>query len=362
MTHTIKVQMFGNFRMDYNGAPFVAEKMHKESQFNRLMQAMMHYSDSGIAKDKLEEIVIGERDIDAPHTALRVIVYKTKQKLTQLGLPGKNLIYLEGGIYYWTPDIEIEEDAAEFEKIYNEACALEKQIPQETEHEKTVCDEQTKEIEDKLLELYVKALYLYKGEFLSAYTGETWIAQEARRYDEAEELYTDVVDYYLRECGIYPSSRLLEILEKYSNQMNHAHEILENIQEGMSEQEETERGGYFCGYPVFRGIYQSSIRIMKRTRVPVYLMLCTLEDEEGRQVQSETKMNKYSRQLKKCVGESIRYSDIYTSYGKVQFLIMLIGIKREDCEIVKKRINRQFAKKNPKAAEKYHVNSIVCEL
>lgn len=390
MTHKIKVQMFGNFRMDYNGAPFVAEKMHKESQFNRMMQALIHYSDCGIAKDKLEEIVIGERDIDAPHTALRVIVYKTKQKLAQLGLPGKNLVYLEGGIYYWTPDIEIEEDAAEFEKLYNEACALEKQMPHEPESAETVCDERIKEIEDNMLELYIKALYLYKGEFLAAYTGETWIAQEARRYhtmfekiineaayilrkrkqfkgleklgvyaakvdpfneweelimeamvetrryDEAEELYTDVVDYYLRECGIYPSSRLLEILEKYSNQMNHAHEILENI--------------------------QASIRIMKRTRVPVYLMLCTLEDEEGRQVQSETKMNKYSRQLKKCVGESIRYSDIYTSYGKVQFLIMLIGIKREDCEIVKKRINRQFAKKNPRAAEKCHVNSIVCEL
>lgn len=71
-------------------------KMHKESQFNRMMQALIHYSDCGIAKDKLEEIVIGERDIDAPHTALRVIVYKTKQKLAQLGLPGKNLIYLEG--------------------------------------------------------------------------------------------------------------------------------------------------------------------------------------------------------------------------------------------------------------------------
>ena len=214
--------------------------------------------------------------------------YKTKQKLAQLGLPGKNLIYLEGGIYYWTPDIEIEEDAAEFEKLYNEACALEKQMPQEPESAETVCDERIKEIEDNMLELYVKALYLYKGEFLAAYTGETWIAQEARRYhtmfekiineaayilrkrkqfkgleklgvyaakvdpfneweelimeamvetrryDEAEELYTDVVDYYLRECGIYPSSRLLEILEKYSNQMNHAHEILENIQEGMN--------------------------------------------------------------------------------------------------------------------------------
>ena len=148
MTHKIKVQMFGNFRMDYNGAPFVAEKMHKESQFNRMMQALIHYSDCGIAKDKLEEIVIGERDIDAPHTALRVIVYKTKQKLAQLGLPGKNLIYLEGGIYYWTPDIEIEEDAAEFENLYNEACALEKQMPQEPESAETVCDEQNKQRQD----------------------------------------------------------------------------------------------------------------------------------------------------------------------------------------------------------------------
>lgn len=159
-----------------------------------------------------------------------------------------------------------------------------------------------------------------------------------------------------------PSSRLLEILEKYSNQVNHAHEILENIPGGHERAGGNRKRRIFLRLPVFRGIYQSSIRIMKRTRVPVYLMLCTLEDEEGRQVQSETKINKYSRQLKKCVGESIRYSDIYTSYGKVQFLIMLIGIKREDCEIVKKRINRQFAKKNPKAAEKYHVNSIVCEL
>lgn len=201
MTHKIKVQMFGNFRMDYNGAPFVAEKMHKESQFNRMMQALIHYSDCGIAKDKLEEIVIGERDIDAPHTALRVIVYKTKQKLAQLGLPGKNLVYLEGGIYYWTPDIEIEEDAAEFEKLYNEACALEKQMPHEPESAETVCDERIKEIEDNMLELYIKALYLYKGEFLAAYTGETWIAQEARRY---HIMFLDNISYKL-DAGLSKS-------------------------------------------------------------------------------------------------------------------------------------------------------------
>lgn len=81
MAHKIYVQMFGNFRMELDGVPLVADKMHKESQFNRMMQAILHYSGTGIPKDKLEEQVIGERDMDVPHTALRVIVYKTKQKL-----------------------------------------------------------------------------------------------------------------------------------------------------------------------------------------------------------------------------------------------------------------------------------------
>ena len=426
MTHTIKVQMFGNFRMDYNGAPFVADKMHKESQFNRLMQAMMHYSTAGIAKDKLEEIVIGERDIDAPHTALRVIVYKTKQKLSQLGLPGKDLIYLEGGIYYWTPDIEIDEDAARFERYFRETEELDKQLSEihqsinnadGNDTDGGAAADKAAEIENRKLELYMKAFYLYKGEFLAQYTGETWIAQEARRYhemfvkcvneaagmlrrkksfkelekfgtyavkadpfneweslvmeamvetrryDEASKYYSEVVDYYLKECGIYPSASLMEILERYSNQMNHTYEILENIQEGMNEHnEEGNKGGYFCSYPVFRGIYQSSARIMERTTVSVYLMLCTLVDKDGKQIQSEMEMNKYSRQLKECIGVSIRKSDIYAKYGKLQFLILLVGTNRENCEIVQMRINRQFKRRHPRASVKYHVNSVICEL
>ena len=263
----------------------------------------------------------------------------------------------------------------------------------------------------------MKAFYLYKGEFLASYTGETWIAQEARRYhtifvkcvneaahilrrkkhfkeleklgvyaakadpfnewetlvmeamvetrryDEASQYYSEVVDYYLKECGIYPSASLMEILERYSNQMNHTYEILENIQEGMNEHnEEGDKGGYFCSYPVFRGIYQSSARIMKRTGVSVYLMLCTLVDKDGKQIQSEMEMDKYSRQLKECIGESIRKSDIYAKYGKLQLLILLVGTNRENCEVVQKRINRQFKKRHPRASVKYHVNSVICEL
>ena len=90
MKHTISVQMFGNFTMEYDGMPLNTDRMHKDGQFTRTMQVILHYSESGIAKNRLEEYVVGERDIDAPHTALRVIVYKTKKKLKELGLAGQN--------------------------------------------------------------------------------------------------------------------------------------------------------------------------------------------------------------------------------------------------------------------------------
>ena len=101
---------------------------------------------------------------------------------------------------------------------------------------------------------------------------------------------------------------------------------------------------------------------MKRTTVSVYLMLCTLVDKDGKQIQSEMEMNKYSRQLKECIGVSIRKSDIYAKYGKLQFLILLVGTNRENCEIVQMRINRQFKRRHPRASVKYHVNSVICEL
>ena len=67
MAHAMKVKMFGNFRMVFDDQALVSDKMHKESQFNRLMQMMMHYYKTGISKEQLEEYVIGEGKIGVPH-------------------------------------------------------------------------------------------------------------------------------------------------------------------------------------------------------------------------------------------------------------------------------------------------------
>ena len=128
MKHTILVQMLGNFRMEYDGKPLCAERMHRDGQFVRMMQAILYFAKKGISKDKLEEYVVGELEMGVPHTALRVMVYKTKKKLKELGVEGENLIYLKDGMYYWTDEIEVASDAAEFRKKYEQILEMQDEL------------------------------------------------------------------------------------------------------------------------------------------------------------------------------------------------------------------------------------------
>lgn len=402
MKHTIRVQMFGMFRMEYDGKPLSADRMHRDGQFMRVMQVILHYSETGISKHKLEEYVVGERDIDAPHTALRVIVYKTKKKLEQLGIDGQDWIYLEDGMYYWTKDIEVISDTKIFEQKYKEA----QEILNTTDEA---------EIERKL-QLYLDASYLYKGDFLQTYAGETWVAQEAKHYrelfqncvngaasilrkqkewkilgelgryaskveplcnwevlimeslvetgnyDKAVNFYTTVADYYLKEYGIYPTTKLLEILDQHVIKINHSNDILENIQEKMNEEDNVSLGGYECSYPVFRGIYQLANRRSNRTNNIVYLMLCTMVDENGKLLSDAKEAVPLMEVLRESISSSIRQSDAFTQYSKCQYLILLIMTDEKNGELVKSRINHTFIQKQTEGKKKYHVNCVFTEV
>lgn len=402
MAHPITVKMFGNFRMELDGTPLVTEKMHRESQFNRLMQMMMHYSKTGIAKEKLEEYVIGEKEMGAPHTALRVIVYRARQKLEQLGIPVKDCIYLEKGVYYWTKEIEVVEDAELFQNYYDRAKELKK--------------EKDKSGIEKRLGIVLDACYTYTGEFLSAYISEPWAFQEAKKYrqmfgecvmnaaellrqtkswgemeklgrfasqvdplqewevlvmealvesvqlDKASCYYSEVTDYYLKECGVYPSDRMMETLNKYIKQMDHTVEIFEDIKEKIKEDDGEIRKGYECSFPVFKGIYQQEVRMTERTDRPAYLILCTLVDEEGKQFGNEEELKKLSENLRDSISRSIRKSDVYTQYGKLQYLILLANYEGDNCKLVQDSINSNFMATCKNGKVKYRVNSVKFEM
>ena len=143
--------------------------------------------------------------------------------------------------------------------------------------------------------------------------------------------------------------------------MRHSYDILDQIQEKLSDRIEGAPGGYQCTYPVFRGIYHVVNRMMERGGQSVYLMLCTLVDGKGNPMKEGKRLDELSERLSMAIQNSVRHGDIINQYGKGQFLILLVNTTRENCGIVEKRINHKFAAEGQRTGVQYHVNSVICE-
>lgn len=391
---TLYVQMFDSFQISYGGQPLTMGT-RRDTHFSRLMQILLHNVNTGVSKDYLEDVLLGERDVENRTQVLQTIIYKAKCKLRSMGLPDVNYIFLEKGIYHWTPLIPVEEDAAVFETYYMQIA-------------------ETKEEEERL-ELCRSACYIYKGEFLAAYAGVLWAASQARyyremfcscvceaasilrkrhdwdeleklgnyamkvdpfadwesltmealisngRYEEARQLYADTVDIYLTERGIYPNEKMMEMMEDLGKKMEYAYGVLDQIQNNLMEQPQDIRGGYQCSYPVFRGVYQAINRMMERGGQSAYLMLCTLVDGKGNPMKEGKRQEMLSQRLGEAICQSVRHGDIINRYGKGQFLVLLINTTRENCVVVERRINQKFMTEGQRTGVQYHVNSVICQ-
>lgn len=390
------VQMFGKFRMSYGDKPLTGEKA-RDTHFTGLMQLLLHYAQTGVSRDRLEETLLGDRDVENRHQALQTIVYKAKRKLKSMGLPEQNYITLEKGVYHWTPAIPVKEDAA----VFDELCKAAAQIKEDEE--------------EKRLQLYVEACHVYKGEFLADYVGVLWAGAEARRYHdmfcecvkqaahiirkrqdwfsleelgryvtkidpfsdweglilealigserykEAQQLYAETADTYLRERGLYPASKITELMDILEGRLNYPYAALAQIQKFLKEETEEIDGGYFCSYPVFRGIYRIFCRMMERGGQSGYLMLCTLADSKGNPMEEGQRLKDLSERLGHAIQSSIRHGDVVSQYGKGQFLVMLINTTRENCALIEKRISQSFLTSRQRIGVQYHVDCIVCE-
>lgn len=397
-SNVLYVQMFGSFQMHYQGHPMTGGKQ-RDTYFTNLMQILLHNVSAGVSRDYLEDVLLGDRDVGNRHQALQTIVYKAKRKLKNMGLEDANYIRLENGIYYWTPQIPVCEDAAVFDALYNQTVEF------DTKEEKT----------EEQLEICLEACYQYTGEFLPMNMVTLWVSAEARRYrkqfyecvekaafilrekedwvrleelgryvtgvapfsdweclimealvesgqyDEAKKLYADTVDSYFREQGIYPSAKFMEMIKKLGNQIQHSYEVLDQIQQNLLESPEDVAGGYQCSYPVFCGIYQAVCRMMERGGQSIYLMLCTIVDSNGNPMGEKKSLEKMSVKLNDAIRESVRHGDVISQYGRGQFLVLLVNITREDCDIVEERINRKFITGRQRIGVQYHVNSVVPE-
>ncbi len=386
------VRMLGGFSMRWNETLIAGGSKSSESQFIYLLQILIHNRESGVSRDRLEELLFEDRELNNPHHALQSIIYNTKKKLERAGLPAAGCIEQRKGIFYWTGEFPLVEDAAEFDRLYRQA--------QETQDP------------DERLALYLEACHWYSGEFLPMQTGVIWAAREARRYkemfcvcmeratellrlnqdyfqmeelgtyaakidpladwetvtmealaslgryEEARKLYESTVEYYFNEQGLRPSGMLMEKFRRLSDEMQHRHAALDQIQADLTGARDEFPGGYLCSYPVFQGIYRMVERMLERGGQSVYLMLCTVVDGKGNPMKDGPMLEELIKRLADAVRRSIRRGDAMCQYGRGQYLVLLVNTTRENCGVIQKRINYRFIVGRQRSGVQYYVNSV----
>ena len=391
-TDVLYVRMLGGFSVLWNGKLVAGGSKGSESQMSDLLQILLHDREHGVTRDRLEELLFEDRDMSNVHHALQSVIYNTKKKLVKAGLPPVNLIEQRHGVFFWTNELQVVEDAAEFERLVNEAEATEDR--------------------DEKLALYMDAAHWYDGEFLPNKTSVIWVSQEARRlkgmfcrcvenaaeilranedffqleelgtvasgvdpladwesltmealvslgrYEEARKLYNDTEQFYFNELGLRPSQKMLDQFSRLGAEEMRQYAALDVIQAELTGQDDRFPGGYLCNYTVFTGIYRMVERMLERGGQSVYLMLCTVVDGKGNPMKDGKALEELTRRMGDAVRHSIRRGDAMCQYGRGQYLALLVNTTRENCAIVQKRINQRFIIGRQRSRIEYYVNSM----
>lgn len=388
----LNVKMLDGFSIIFDGRELV-DGRQAGSQFCGLMEAVLYAGKSGANRSQLKDILFEDREIDDVQHAIRNIIYNAKKRLKASGLPDVNYIDAAKGVYYWTPEIEVDLDTHEMNRLHSEAL-------NETDS-------------DIKLQKLLSAVHIYRRSFLENINNSPWAMQEARkfrklfhecvnmaadlireskdykqlkslgdyavsvdpfadwevlivealaamgRYEDAQSLCEDTIDLYVQEFGERTSSYVRELANRLTASLIHKHDSLDDIQDKLIEKLPEKRGGYYCSYPVFQEVYRILSRTMDRQEDRIFIMLCTVVDSKGNPMKEGPKLDELSDRLMDAIVHSVRHSDTVAKYGKGQYLVLLVNTTKENCSIVQRRVDKNFIVGRQRTGIDYSVKSVI---
>jgi len=387
----LTIRMFGRFEMIYNEQVLNLGNS-QTTKAMKLLQLLLFSGKKGIHRSQIIQHLFGVDAEGNIQTNLRVVVHNLRKILEKANLPGGEHIVIESGVYRFEPGCTMTVDAHVFEHLLQTA----KTVPAQEQYG-----------------LLKEAFDLYKGHFLPEIYSEDWVIVNSARF---QTLYTECVEkllglmkekgqfqemykvsnyaaslYPLDEWQVYemealvalgetktalalyekttamyfeellmpPSEQMLECFQHMKDQLNMKTRDISEIQSGM-EEKGFFKGAFFCQYPSFADSYRMMNRMMERSGQSVYLLMCTLYDEKEQITEGTDAFKELSDLLFASIQESLRRGDIFTRYNLKQYLVMLIGIRKEECSIVTSRIDSNFRKKCSNRSIKihFHISSI----
>ncbi|MEY8336562.1 bacterial transcriptional activator domain-containing protein [Lachnospiraceae bacterium 62-35] len=362
-----------------------------------LLAYLLYHHGKMTDRSRLLSMLYGEDYDETACNNLRAVVFRLRKILRQMDLPEGNYILNQKGTYSWNEELyPLEIDAEQFEKEAVQALSLK--------------DDRTEEKIKALKE----AISGYGGSFLTLFENETWVIQEELKYrrlledcmdtlyyllesqerqkeiislcsrllslapDEkwyifqvraflalnqpalAYRIYEEAVNVMVDRMGRQPSAEFRDVFKVMNKKAEKSLESVKDIREMLSDKTEQSQA-YYCSFPSFIDAYRISNRLMKRSKSPSFLILCTITNQKGNIIENKKKLEKVSEQLREAIMKSARGSDIMTCYNLSQYLLLLNGITREECPVVTGRINQKFKQTNtsPNYMINYYISSVM---
>ncbi|MBQ8279789.1 MAG: transcriptional regulator [Roseburia sp.] len=386
----LKVRMLGAFTMEYEGRSIAFER-NTQTKTNQLLQILFHAGEAGINREEIMRRLFGREEVTNPSNSLRATVFRLRKLLLAAGISEDDeFVHIKSGIYRFTSAIPVELDTVLFEEAAQEAlsateeaarckklqyaCALYQgdflpQIEEEwTLAEATKYKELYVRCMSELCELLKKRgeyelLFQTAAEAVELYPYDEWQVWQLdslivqNQMKEAMHLYEETADELFRKKGISPSEKLTERLAQMSGSDVCRVKVIEEIQEELGENRELD-GAFYCSYPSFAETYRYIKRVIERSGQSAYLMLCTVTDGKGYPLEKGERVERLSDELGEAIQSALRRGDLYTKYSVNQYLVLLLDIKHEDCQIVIDRINDRFENPYRKNYLKYSIKKI----
>ena len=372
----IYIQMFGSFRMTYQGQQIQLGKWLSAKMIHLLLLLICRRGE-GVTRAELIKRLYGAEENDSQSSnSLRAMIFRLRRSIQESGLPEGEYISTKGGRYTWNNQpLETELDVETFQELVK--AAFEEVDPVRrvellTEACRTckgdfmpdmVADEWIGKTNWRYRELYMRALRELTSQLknqkryeellkdcdlvLKRYPSEEWqrmkmeCLNDLKRYREAAAYYEALEQEARQTCSPFLSRELKAQYLKAKSMMQYEVADMEQIQKDLMTGL-VQTGATSCEYLEFVDIYQFMMRVFAREGISSQLLLLTLTGPQGAQLEPSGTLESARSSLENAIQKTIRCSDLYTRYGSDQFLVLLASTEKQGGEEARTRILERY--------------------
>ena len=389
MSERLMISMLGEFSLQWNNE-ILSDTANRQKKIWLLLAYLIYNRRNNPTQENFLALLrdSGDYEIEDPAGRLKALFYRARNLLNQLDEnAGHSWITRKNGQYAWNTDIELILDVEEFDDL---------------------CSRSAKSTDTvQKLELDLKALALYNGDFLPKLSTEPWVMPISVYYHQkyldlvmetlhllekqndwkqssslcekaltiepySEELYQSLMKAQLAlddrpgvlntyekmsellftAFGIMPSEESRAFYREATREIKDHSVPMESVHEHLKETVGN-YGAISCEYDYFRFLYQVQARSIVRTGDTIHIVLLSLHSGDGKEL-ARRSLDYAMDNLQDICVNSLRQGDVLTKFSASQLLIMLPQANYENSQAVCQRLIKAFNRKYPHSPVTIH--------